>query len=113
MAGARERLLDRREDLAEIGVHHVVHPHRDHVGAGGAQARRGAVVDIAERAGDGLDLLPVDSATSGLARRASDTVAVETPRVSAICCRVTRPPGGVCQASSSEASAMGRPPAAI
>ena len=68
-----------RQQLGEIRVGDVVEAHRDHVGAGRAQARGAAVVDVAEIAGE----TPARAAwfrraTTGLSRRASETVAVET-----------------------------------
>jgi hypothetical protein len=77
--------LDRLQDFAVERVHDVVHDDADDAGARGAQAGGAAVVDIAERAGLFLDLVAGHApATSGLSRKARDTVAVEMPSVSAM-----------------------------
>jgi len=58
LAAAVELAFDRLQDFPVEGVHDVVYNDADNAGAGGPEARRAPIVDIAQRARLLLDLLP-------------------------------------------------------
>ncbi len=61
-----------------------MHDNADNARARRAQARRATVVDVTDGAGMFLDLLAGLVGNEGLSRKASETVAVETPSASAM-----------------------------
>ena len=87
-----ERILDAGRQLGEKGIVEIADDHPDEVGRGGAQARRAAMIDVAERLHGAIDpLRACFGATSSLPDRTSETVDLDTPARRATSTIVTRP----------------------